>query len=446
MKIFTIEDERQRLQNIEYAENSVKKCTQRVRIHNYIPGQISYNLGDYPAKFSIKPTEYDYNTVKMLAEKGVGLIQVHEEWNDSIRVLGADKYTSHDPEGMKEFIDLCHSFGIKVLPYVSSGFFDARDPECREEFFKSNDSLYSSYFRYRIASAKSPEWRSFLMGKLRNLLDEYNFDGLYNDMGYENAGVLREQYRDDSFPYNPYIEDLLSEMYSLIKERNGIAKLHVGWNVRPTTKDKIYDYLWVGESVTDSKSMLMTASYEPYILPCPDYKCITDNNCEEFYAQTLPFMQFPLGLDGRPLTEKKINVEGVDYLDDSLKDFYVKAGEWHKEHPDGPHVYSEWSSIPDNVHNRELWEKYLKLYKPMVEENNICHLNVTESTLVKGEMPENVYMSLFTGVEQYICISNLGKNTVIVPFTEKWQDCETGEILTEINLTPDRVRFMKKKI
>ena len=56
----------------------------------------------------------------------------------------------------------------------------------------------------------------------------------------------------------------------------------------------------------------------------------------------------------------------------------------------------------------------------MVEENNICHLNVTESTLVKGEMPENVYMSLFTGVEQYICISNLGKNTVIVPFTEKW--------------------------
>ena len=118
MRAFSLEEQRNRLENIRFAESSVKKCEKRVRIHDYIPGQVIYNLGSYPAKFSIKPTEYDYELIKSLAQKGVGLIQVHEAWNDSIRIMGADKFTSHDPEGMKEFIKLCHSFGIKILPYL----------------------------------------------------------------------------------------------------------------------------------------------------------------------------------------------------------------------------------------------------------------------------------------------------------------------------------------
>lgn len=444
MKAFTLEEQRCRLDNIKFAEESVKKCTRRVRIHDYIPGQVSYNLGGYPAKFSIKPTEYDYNTVKSLAEMGVGLIQVHEEWNDAIRVLGADKFSSHDPDGMKEFIKLCHDFGIKVLPYTSSAFFDARDPDCREEFFRLDAKLYSEYFRYRLGSAKSPEWCAYLMGKLKGILDEYNFDGIYNDMGYDETVLYREQgIADDSFPYDPYIEDLLCQIYSMTKERGGITKIHIGWNQRPTTKDKVYDYLWVGESVKDPKTMLMTIPYEPYVIPCQDYKFVTDENCADFYAQTLPFMQFPLRLDGRPLTEDKVNVPGVDYFDDTLTDFFKKAGEWNRTHPEGPYVYSEWSSIPDNVANRELWAKYLKLYKPMVEENNIVHLNVTESTLTEEKLPEDVYMSLFTGVEQYICISNLGEKEQKVAFNNKWQDCESGELMTEITLAPKRVRFIR---
>ena len=60
----------------------------RHRVHNYIPGQVIYNLGEYPAKFSIKPTEYDYNLLKKLSDSGAELIQIHEEWNDAIRHLG----------------------------------------------------------------------------------------------------------------------------------------------------------------------------------------------------------------------------------------------------------------------------------------------------------------------------------------------------------------------
>ena len=120
MKQWSLEEQKKRIENIRYANEHVKSYSKHIRVHDYLPGQVTYNLGPYPAKFPIEPTEYDYNLIKSFAEKGVGLIQVHEEWNDHIRLYGGDKYTSHDPEGMKKFIELCHSFGIKVLPYLSS--------------------------------------------------------------------------------------------------------------------------------------------------------------------------------------------------------------------------------------------------------------------------------------------------------------------------------------
>ena len=114
--IYTTELYRKRIDNIEYASRAVKSCFRKLHIRDYIPGQAIYNLGEYPNKMTIRPTEYDYNLIKQLAENGVGLIQIHEEWNDALRVMGADKYSSHDKEGLKEFIKLCHSFGIKILP------------------------------------------------------------------------------------------------------------------------------------------------------------------------------------------------------------------------------------------------------------------------------------------------------------------------------------------
>ena len=453
MNRYSMEQERARLENIVYAENTVKACTRRHRIQNYIPGQVTYNLGGYPSKFSIMPTEYDEECIKNLAEMGVGLIQVHEEWNDSIRVLGADKYSSHDPEGMRAFIDLCHRYGIKIIPYVSTGYIDARDPECREDFFKENYRLEQMHFRYRLASAESSSWRKFILGKMEKILDEYGFDGLYNDYGYAAAEIYREwcvkngvQFRDDQLPYDPYAEDLLARAYDLCHKRGGLIKMHLTANRRITSKDKLYDYLWVGEGVSDPTTMLMTVPYEPYVVPCPDYKCVTDENYESFFAQTLPFMQFPLRLDGRPLTDAKVKAPNVEYAPDPLTAFYRDVAEYTAAHPNGPYVYSEWSAIPDNVQLRKRWAEYLKLYLPMVEDNNVCHLNVTEAAFIKGAMPADVYMSLFTGCRQFICASNLGNAPQTLALEGVWRDCESGVSGSEFVLSPQRVRFLERMI
>ena len=117
---------------------------------------------------------------------------------------------------------------------------------------------------------------------------------------------------------------------------------------------------------------------------------------------------------------------------------------YDEAHPDGPYSYSDWSGIPDNVEYRANWFRYLALYKPMVEENNVCHMNISDSTITKGALPKNVYMSLFTGNEQYLCISNLSKNTETVTLCEKWKNRETGEATSTVTLREGELAFLQR--
>lgn len=61
MSILTLEQHRQRIENIRKTEEDVIKCHRKQRVRDYLPGQVTYNLGEYPAKFSIEPSAYDYN-------------------------------------------------------------------------------------------------------------------------------------------------------------------------------------------------------------------------------------------------------------------------------------------------------------------------------------------------------------------------------------------------
>ena len=444
MKLLTLEEHRIRRENIRFAEEKVKGYLRRERVHDYRPGQVIYNLGEYPAGFSIRPTEYDYELIKSLSERGVGLIQVHEEWNDAIRVLGADKYTSHDPEGMKEFIKLCHDFDIKILPYVSSGFFDSRDPDFKESFATNGvHELNSSYYRYRMCDTSSPEWNEYLMKNLYSILEEYEFDGLFNDMGYPVDYDARPcGYLD----YDPYFEDILARIYSMVKERGGIVKIHEGKCLAPLVKEKVYDYLWVGEGVTSSEDLITTAQFDPYMISCPDFRFMNEQQEEAFYAKTIPFMQFVLRVDGRPITGERADVPNIEYLYNPQNDeklHFDKVKKWYESHPEGPHVYSEWSSIPDNPKMREKWFEYLALYKPMVEENSICYMDINENTLTKNPLPKGVHMSLFVNESCYLVISNLSGSPVTVSFADKWQDRQTDEIVETLSLANEEMRFLK---
>ena len=453
MKILTLSEHSRRIKNINEAEKGNRSYFCRHRIRDYLPGQTTYNLGDYPASFSISPTDYDYEMLKSLSENGVELIQVHEEWNDSLRHLGATKHTSHDPEGMKKFVDLCHNFGIKVIPYASTGYISQYDPDFREEFTRGKFDLVISHFHYRMCYAGSGEWREYLLPKLQNILDTYGFDGLYNDLGYDENEIFEKKMFSEgknpyelityNYPYDPEIEDFLSLIYSEVKSRGGVYKIHVGRNNTVNVKDKVYDYLWIGENAS-SEGIGVGKDFPQYIVPCEHSEFSSEKNPDFFYARTIPFMQFPLLKRGRPLRGAGLS-EDIKYnTTDGEHLFKLRVRDWAEKHPDGPHVYSLWSSIPDDTEEYARFCRYLALYKPMVEENSLAYIELRECDEILSSIPQRVIASMFVNEEKYLVVSNLSEEDYTLDLKEAWEDRVTKERKNSFVIKPKEILFLIK--
>lgn len=450
MKYLTLEQHRARIANISSAELGNRSYFRKHRIRDYLPGQAVYSLGDYPAPFSIDPTEYDHNMLRDMAEKGVELIQLHEEWNDPIRHLGADKFTCFDPKGLENFIELAHSFGIKVIPYISSGFFHELDPDFDEKFTVCKSyCINGMHFKYRCCSLGSAEWREYLLPRTFAVLDRYDFDGIYNDMGYDCHYIKKGAAKDDAVPYDPECEDLLGLIYSEVKRRGGIYKVHYGRNGTAPCRDKVYDYLWIGENV-HSMEVGIGKTYDDYIIPCQDKVQMKLRDPEFYYASVIPFLQFPLLTSrGRPLMGKRIEEDIPYYGNENGKlgseyAFNKRVGEYMKEHPNGPYVYSLWSSIPDDVEDYPRWCRYLALYRPMVAPDSVVYIELRSSADILSPLPQEVYASMFVNEEKYLVVSNFQNGDYQLKLSDRWTDRVTGITSDTFTVGYGKILFLKK--
>ncbi|MBE7050569.1 MAG: hypothetical protein E7394_07385 [Ruminococcaceae bacterium] len=446
MEFLTLEKHQKRIDNINEAAKGNRNYTFRHRIHDYMPGQVTYNLGDYPARFSIEPTEYDYNLLKSMAENGVELIQIHEEWNDAIRHLGADKFTSFDPEGMQKFVDLCHYFGIKIIPYISSGYFSADDPDFKDSFIIGDYSIRSSYYHLHKCSPSSAQWREYLLPRTFAAVDKYGFDGIYNDWGFDGINRYpRDERGVTHFEYETEIEDLLSLIYGEVKKRGGIYKLHADYNSAPKCYDRVYDYLWIGEGVKGGEAGI-GKEFLPYVVPCwhMSYKGAFDPDF--YYASVIPFMQFPLLKHGRPMLGTSINEDNIVYCRDTTGEYAYaqKIQAYMKENPDGPFVYSLWSSIPDDPDEYDRWSKYLALYRPMVKESSVSYIEIKDCDAVLSDIPSDIIVSQFINDETYMVVSNLSKKDYTLDLKSDWTDRQSGERKLSHTIKPGTILFLIK--
>ena len=450
MKELTLAEHRARIRNINSAEANNLTYLRRYRIRDYMPGQAVYNLGDYPKRFSIEPTEYDYNMLKDMAEKGVKLIQIHEEWNDSIRHLGADKFSSFDPNGLKHFVELCHSFGLKIIPYISSGYFHLYDPDFREEFsLRENNCATGVHFLYRRCSASSAHWREYLLPRTFRVLDQYGFDGIYNDWGYDSFYKMNGFLQKDGIGnYDPDIEDLVSTIYSEVKRRGGTYKIHCDFNDGPPCIDRVYDYLWIGEGMKES-SAGAGKTFRPYVVPCQDKARFNLTPLDEYFAKVIPFMQFPLlTTRWRPLMGMRIE-EDVPFYNRDLSDLtseyalYKRIAEHMKAHPEGPYIYSLWSSVPDDPGEYDCWCKYLSLYRPMVEENSVAYIELRDCRDILSPLPENIYASMFVNEDKYLVVSNLTQERYELCLRDTWVERITGEKNRVFYIESGKIIFLK---
>lgn len=441
-----------REQTIESAETRVKSCFRRIRVENYLAGQAIYNLGDYPNRISAKPTEYDRRLLRRLAESGVELIQLHEEWNDPNRLYGGTKFDPPDPEGLKEFIQACHAEGIKVIAYLSTGFFPYEDPDFSEDFIRSYEDQptleprrlwYTAHcFHYRKCTAGSASWRAYLTEKIDHVMDEYGFDGIFNDWGYDKVALYPAIL--DRLPYDPELEELLLQTYRQVKSKGGIYKLHADRNNQPPCNRRVYDYLWVGEAVSQSAdSVGVGKDYPTYVVPCIDM--VNSKNSltfSQYVARTVPYLQFPLLKCGRPILGENLELPGVTYYGGVEQRFYEQVRGYMRENPQGPYVYSLWSSIPDDPQDVERWTHYFSLYRPMVTEGSRVWIDVKESDLLAEPQPPQSCLSLFANEKTYLTLSNYGEERCRFVLSDLWKDMETGETGTAFSVLSNGIRFL----
>lgn len=438
----SIEKMRARIDNINSAMESNKAYYKRIRIRDYIYGQAIYNLGDYPARVYPDITDYDRELVSSLAKSGVGLIQLHEDWNDNCRLYGADKFSSSDPSGLRNFVELCHSHNIKVIPYVSSGYMDERDPDFREEYSPNKDDrLKSLYYNYRKCDLGHPGWRNYIIEKTKKVMDDYGFDGIYNDWGYSNFDFSLGMCVIPEGAYDPELEDALGEIYSEVKRRRGVYKLHCDRNNAPPCKDRVYDYLWIGEGVADSVPG-KGKEYLPYMVPCVDANFNKEMTHETYFAYTIPFLQFPLMKTGRVIKGENLNLHGVIYFGGSEERFYREVYEWNLKNPNGPFVHSLWSTIPEDTNEIPVWEKYSKLYKPMVEENSVVYMELSECSEILSPIGGRIVASMFVNEEKYLVVSNLTEKPYELRLKNKWKNRENGFVSDCFTVESGKILFL----
>lgn len=439
MKSYTAADHRRRLLNIQSAERSIRGCLKKHLVTNYLPGQVSYNIGEYPSLQPYDPDEYDEQELERLSNSGIQLLQVMEDWNDLLRLHGANRFSSPNPEGMRRFIKMAHRYGIKVLLYVSTGYMQEDDPDMRDEWTREtpgNDN-HAAHWKLIRCSPASAGWRSYMLQKTIEVLDDYEADGLYNDWGYvPNASSDRlvnpvaAKVTDEVLAFTETAqhdaakEDLLALVFSEVKRRGRIYKMHADFNNRPMTNAHLYDYLWVGEGIGDLNKMREeTKMHPPYVVPSFDcrYGKIEDENHQ--YLHTIPYMQFPQLLAGRPFTGQRAMIPGVHYRTeetDVLLHEWREQWRYYQAHPEGPHIYGPWDHSPARPGIRETHAKWLKQYRQLVEEGSYAYLEITDSDLFAAPLASGVVASLFVNLETYLVLANYSENKVAVATVDNY--------------------------
>ncbi len=422
---YSAEEHRRRLVNIAHAERSVRKCLRKHRITSYIPGQVAYHLGEYPAR---KPyelgTDYDERELDRLFKDGIRLVQVMEEWNDLLRLFGGDKFTAVNDRGLRRFIDMVHRRGMKMLLYISTGHFQRTDRDFDQDWARPGYSARGAHWQLAGCSPASPKWRAYVLPRILRVLDDYELDGLYNDAASKRLYVNPQQATKDEVlafeeteTHEGAREDLFALIYSEVKRRGGIVKVHyVGSHI--PQMEQLWDYVWVGEGANNAdKTREECKNHPPYVVPCLDLSTAQVENDDELYLHSIPYMQFPLLLAGRPFTGERSSVPGVEYQPedkDPLLKRWRRIWRHYQAHPEGPYVYGPWDAFPPRPRAREVHARWLQRYLPMIEEGTLAYLQVTDSTLFGAPLPPNVVASVFVNLKTYVVLANYSHNQVLV--------------------------------
>ena len=208
----------------------------------------------------------------------------------------------------------------------------------------------------------------------------------------------------------------------MVRRRGGIVKVHQGGATRPQTLMGVYDYLWVGESIRNADFLREAAkNHPPYVVPCLDLSSAGIENEDELYLESIPYMQFPLLLAGRPFTGERAAIPGIQYPPEETDHWtrHCRAiWKFYQDHPQGPYSYGWWDSVPGRPEARATHARWLKQHLPLVEEGTWAWLEISDSQFFQRPLPQNVVASAFANRELYLVLANYGHESIEIETLE----------------------------
>ncbi len=421
LRNYTAQDHRRRLANVGICTQKIRNCMRKHLVTNYLPAQCVYNMGEYPSREPWAPNEYDEQELDRLKAHGIQLIHVMDEWNDRYGLFGGNKLTSVNPQGFRRFVAMVHERGIRILAYASSGYFTLTDPENRKEWSRPGDNFgEGSWWNLTRCSPASPGWRAYFLPRMLRILEDYELDGLYNDWGYvpNSDKKIKTPAQDEvaafeeTPQYDGAVTDLLYLIYSEVKRRGGIYKLHADFSNQPMTGGlKVYDYLWVGEGVDNADGLREAVkNHPPYVVPCIHGSLARIESDDDPFLHSIPYMQFPLLQGGRPLTGER-GVIPIPRLPGAKENgFYEQAWKYYQAHPNGPYIYGGWDNLPPRAGTRPAHARWLKQYMPMIEDGTWAYLEIGDSDLFARPLPQGCVASAFANRDLYLVLANYGQS------------------------------------
>jgi hypothetical protein len=306
----TLEQQR-RLVHREECRRRIRKCLRERTVINYRPGQVVYNLGEYPCRKPWDPDEWDDQQLEQYSRAGIEVVQVHEEWSDSQRLFGADKLSALNEKGFLRFVDMCHRHRLKIIPYISTGYFERNDPDQQREALKD---------------------------------------------------------------------------------------------------------------------------HPPYLVPCIDVARTSIAHEDDLYLHSIPYLQFPVLMAGRPVTGERAVIPGIQYSPEPKNpDVWTRSRhmkriwDFYQKHPDDPYSYGWWDSCPGRPEARPTYYRWLKLYRAMTEPGTHAFVEVTQSDLIAEPLPDDVRMSVFANRELYFALANYSTREACVTTADPCTLCSRDE-------------------
>ncbi len=421
LRDYTRQDHRQRLLNIRQAREAVTDCRKTELLMGYEPGQYIYHSSQ-PGD----PKE-DATLFERMAKAGVKYIYTWSGWAaPGHRWDGDPMFVPGDEQGARRFLELAHSYGLKVLPYTSTNFFVRRSPYFNPDW--AYDASYDLKLRlddpsWDLAhcSPNSPGWRSHLLRQYVNLLDNFDYDGVYVDSGYirrcdyisamqyyEKEPVMVKDeimaFAEDA-DHDGGMEDLLSMISAEVRRRGKTISVFKEGTDRFRTDKDIFDYMLAGECATDIDFVReRIRDYKHVMLDFSPPAPIPE---DEYYLNTLPFLHFPM-----------------------LKRLAVTV-------PDPNSI------IPDF----DTGLKWLSLFKDMTEDGTFCFIDAKCPGIVP-QKSDDIVCTLYVNRETYLVLANFSQEPGKVVLNGKYAslrpDEEEKPVANELTLDGRGLLILKK--